>query len=72
MKYDPSSLKWGICDNTQRLIAAFDDQQTASTFHSTVSNQGKFQGQKLQVVNLTSGQPISERELEGAGDRVNS
>lgn len=69
MKYDPSTLKWGICDKSERLIAAFGDQQAATQFHSTVKDTPQFSSQSLQVVNLTTGQPISERELQG-GDRV--
>lgn len=66
--YNLSNLKWGVCDKSDRLIAAFDDQQAATQFHSTIKGTPQFSSQDLQVVNLSTGEPISQRET--TGDRV--
>ena len=58
MRYDPSSLKWGVTDNSDKLIAAFDDHATASSFKETSSD--------FKIVDLETGK-VREQELAGSG-----
>lgn len=66
MKYDPSSLKWGIVAGNSQLIAAFDDKATATQFHSTLQSSQQFKGQNLQIVDTVRGEPVREQ----TGDRI--
>lgn len=66
MRYDQTSLKWGVTSEN-KLIAAFEDQQSATAHQLKLTERGQT---GIEVYDLENDRPVEDRQLEQAGDNV--
>lgn len=71
MKFDPSSLKWGVTSKQDdKIVAAFDSELAATAYRQTVIERGQFTEDDLQVYDLENDRPVEAKQLEQAGDHI--